>query len=72
MKFTIVFALICFALLLGGCADQSLTADEENTTSQAPAPYTPPYSPDRNSDPNSLDPTNHGPSTPSASSNTRY
>ena len=72
MKFTIVFALICFALLLGGCADQSLTTDEESTKSREPAPYTPPYSPDRNSDPNSSDPTSHVPSTPSADSNTRY
>jgi hypothetical protein len=41
MKFTIILAAICGALVLGGCADQSLLTDEEIYKLKGPAPYSP-------------------------------
>ena len=43
MKFAIILALICCALLLGGCADNSLVTDEEYNNSKGPAPHAPDY-----------------------------
>jgi hypothetical protein len=44
MKFAIILASICCALLLGGCADQSLMTDEEYVKSKGPAPFAPDFS----------------------------
>jgi hypothetical protein len=44
MKFTVILAAICFAILLGGCADQSLMTDEEYKQSKGPAAYSPDFS----------------------------
>jgi hypothetical protein len=44
MKFAIILASICCALLLGGCADQSLMTDEEYSALRGPAPHSPDYS----------------------------
>jgi outer membrane lipoprotein SlyB len=44
MKLAFVLASICCALLLGGCADQSLMTDEEYAASKGPAPHSPDYS----------------------------
>jgi outer membrane lipoprotein SlyB len=44
MKSAIILASICAALLLGGCADQSLMTDEEYTNSRGPAPHAPDFS----------------------------
>jgi hypothetical protein len=41
MKFTIILAAICGALVLGGCADQSLLTDEEYYRVKGPAPFSP-------------------------------
>ena len=41
MKLIFTLALVCSALLLGGCADQSLTTDEEYANSRGPAPHGP-------------------------------
>jgi hypothetical protein len=41
MKLTIILASICAALLLGGCADQTLMTDEEYRNSRGPAPFSP-------------------------------
>jgi hypothetical protein len=41
MKFAIIFASICAALLLGGCADQSLITDEEYRAIKGPAAFSP-------------------------------
>ena len=38
MKFAIILASICCALLLGGCADQSPVTDEESANSPRTAP----------------------------------
>jgi PBP1b-binding outer membrane lipoprotein LpoB len=43
MKFTIILAAIFCAILLGGCADQSLMTDEEYKQSKGPAPYSPDF-----------------------------
>jgi hypothetical protein len=41
MKFTIILAVICGALVLGSCADQSLLTDEEYYRVKGPAPFSP-------------------------------
>jgi len=41
MKFAIILASVCCALLLGGCADQSLMTDEDYARYKAPAPFSP-------------------------------
>ena len=41
MKLIFTLALIWGALFLGGCADQSLTTDEEYANSRGPAPHGP-------------------------------
>ena len=41
MKFAFILVTISFALLLGGCADQSLTTDEEYYRYKGPAPHSP-------------------------------
>jgi hypothetical protein len=41
MKFAIILASICVALLLGGCADNSLMTDEEYRAVKGPAPFSP-------------------------------
>jgi hypothetical protein len=41
MKFTIILAAICGALVLGGCANQSLLTDEEYYQVKGPAPNSP-------------------------------
>ena len=41
MKFALILASICGALLFGGCADQSLMTDEEYANSRRPAPNPP-------------------------------
>ncbi|HKP03736.1 MAG TPA: hypothetical protein VJU77_10315 [Chthoniobacterales bacterium] len=51
MKFALILASICCALLLGGCADNSLMTDEEYAAARGPAPHQP-------------DPTYHLPQTP--------
>ena len=51
MKFALILASICGALIFGGCADQSLMTDEEYANSRPPAPHQP-------------DPTYHLPQTP--------
>jgi hypothetical protein len=40
----IIFASICCALVLGGCADQSLMTDEEYRAVKGPAPFSPDFS----------------------------
>jgi PBP1b-binding outer membrane lipoprotein LpoB len=44
MKLKFAFAAIAWALLLGGCADQSLMTDEEYKESRKPAPFSPDFS----------------------------
>jgi hypothetical protein len=44
MKFAIIIASIACALLLGGCADQSLITDEEYARHKGPAPFSPDFS----------------------------
>ena len=39
MKMILTLALACSALLIGGCADQSLVSDEEYEKMKGPAPY---------------------------------
>jgi hypothetical protein len=41
MKLIFTLALVCGALLLGGCADPSLMTDEEYANSRGPAPHSP-------------------------------
>jgi hypothetical protein len=41
MKFVILFLSICWALVLGGCADRSLMTDEEYEANKRPAPNSP-------------------------------
>jgi hypothetical protein len=41
MKLTIILASVCCALLLGGCADQSLLTDDEYYKTKGPAPNSP-------------------------------
>jgi hypothetical protein len=41
MKFTIILTAICGALVLGSCADQSLSTDEEYYRVKGPAPFSP-------------------------------
>ena len=41
MKFAIILAFVCWALLLGGCADNSLITDEEYARMRAPAAFSP-------------------------------
>ena len=41
MKLFVTLALVCGALLLGGCADQSLMTEEEYARSRGPAPHSP-------------------------------
>ncbi|HSP45842.1 MAG TPA: hypothetical protein VLO30_07605 [Chthoniobacterales bacterium] len=43
MKFTVILASICCALLLGSCADQSLMTDEDYSRNKGPAPYSPDF-----------------------------
>jgi hypothetical protein len=51
MKMILTLAFVCGALLVGGCADQSLASDEEYEAMKGPAPY-------------SSDPARHRPQTP--------
>jgi hypothetical protein len=44
MKFAIILASICCALLLGGCSDRSLISDEEYRQMKGPAPFSPDFS----------------------------
>jgi hypothetical protein len=44
MKVALFLASIACALLLGGCADQSLMTDEDYVKSRGPAPYSPDFS----------------------------
>jgi hypothetical protein len=44
MKFAIILASIGCALVLGGCADQSLMTDEEYRNAKGPAPFSPDFS----------------------------
>jgi hypothetical protein len=39
MKMILTLAFVCGALLLGGCADQSLVSDEEYHAMKGPAPF---------------------------------
>jgi PBP1b-binding outer membrane lipoprotein LpoB len=41
MKLTIILAAVCCALLLGGCANQSLLTDEEYYKTKGPAANSP-------------------------------
>ena len=41
MKFAFLLVSISFALLLGGCADQSLMTDEDYYQNKGPAPHSP-------------------------------
>jgi hypothetical protein len=41
MKFAIILACVCCALLLGGCSDNSLMTDEEYARMRGPAPFSP-------------------------------
>lgn len=59
MKMIYTLALVCSALLLGGCADQSLTTDEEYANSRGPAPHGP-------------DPSAYLPQNPSSNGSGRY
>jgi hypothetical protein len=43
MKFVLILISISSALLLGGCADQSLVTDEEYRAAKGPAPHSPDY-----------------------------
>ena len=51
MRSLFILALACGALLLGGCADNSLMTDEEYNRVKGPAAYSP-------------DPTGHMPQSP--------
>lgn len=44
MKPALILVLLSCALLIGGCADQSLMTDEEYAASRGPAPHSPDYS----------------------------
>jgi hypothetical protein len=41
MKLALILASVCGALLLGGCADNSLMTDEEYSAARGPAPHQP-------------------------------
>ena len=41
MKPILILSLLCGALLLGSCADQSLLTDEEYHARKGPAPHAP-------------------------------
>jgi len=41
MKFAIILAFLCGALLLGSCADQSLLTDEDYVKYKGPAAFSP-------------------------------
>jgi len=50
MKIAIILALGCCAVLLAGCADNSLMSDEEYRAAKGPAAFSPDFSsvlPDR-------------------------
>ncbi|MEY2502734.1 MAG: hypothetical protein QOI07_3068 [Verrucomicrobiota bacterium] len=44
MKVALIVTAIACAVLLGGCADQSLMTDEEYVKSKGPAPHSPDFS----------------------------
>ena len=44
MKVALILVAIAWALLLGGCADQSLMTDEDYRNSKGPAPFSPDFS----------------------------
>jgi hypothetical protein len=44
MKIALLLVLLSSALVLGGCADNSLITDEEYRANKGPAPYSPDYS----------------------------
>lgn len=44
MKIASLLALLCVALVVGGCADNSLMTDEEYVNSRGPAPHAPDFS----------------------------
>lgn len=41
MKLLLILVFVCGALLFGGCADNSLTTDEEYNRTRGPAPHSP-------------------------------
>ncbi|HEV2804515.1 MAG TPA: hypothetical protein VGW57_06235 [Chthoniobacterales bacterium] len=43
MKVALILTAIAWALLLGGCADQSLMTDEDYVKNKGPAPYSPDF-----------------------------
>ncbi len=43
MKFAIIFAFSCCALLFAGCADNSLMSDEEYRAVKGPAAFSPDF-----------------------------
>lgn len=44
MKVALILTAIAWALLLGGCADQSLMTDEDYYKNKGPAPHSPDFS----------------------------
>jgi hypothetical protein len=44
MKSLLTLAFVCGALLFGGCADNSLTSDEDYYKTRGPAPNSPDFS----------------------------